>query len=491
MRRYPLIACVLTAAGVAVASAGASPVAAGEEVLTPEQREQPTPLQLTVYADGWGQVWDRRSATFAAGLNRLAFEGVSREMLPSSAIVGGGEGMRLVDVNYDLDLLSFDALLRRSVGKPVGVVRLHPTSGDRLVETGVLLSIEGGPLVRHADRVEQVDPARITIAEVPPELRPRPTLLLSLHSPTAGRQSLALGYLTRGLGWSADDVAQWDDAAGRVQLTGRATLSNTTGTDFPDAELSLIAGTINREEDMRPTPRMPMARAQAAPMVAEAKSMPMRQEFADLHLYRLPGRVNLVDRQTKQVTMLALPSLPVTHEYVSENDLVPFRQGGEPQPTHPQVRLSFTNPAGKNGGGTAPEIGSEPLPAGLVRVYLTSAGSLPRLVGEDRIGHTPTGGKVTLSPGQAFDLTVLRRQTDFVRKGGASDGASETAWAIEVRNARDKPAEVKVVETIPGDWNLLAESQKHEKETSDRAAWRLTVPARGTAQLTYRVLVQQ
>lgn len=229
-------------------------------------------------------------------------------------------------------------------------------------------------------------------------------------------------------------------------------------------------------------------------MMAEAKAMPMREEFADLHLYRVPGRVSLADQQTRQVTMLALPSLPVAHEYVSEAELVPLRQGGrEAQPTHPQVRLSFTLPAGEgkgSGGGTAGEGRGEPLPGGLVRVYATAAGGLPRLVGEDRIGHTPAGGKVTLSPGQAFDLTVVRRQTDFVRKG-TSEGASETAWAIDVRNARDKPAEVRIIETIPGDWSMLAESLPHEQEAADRVAWRLPVPPRGTAQLTYRVLVQQ
>jgi hypothetical protein len=108
---------------------------------------------------------------------------------------------------------------------------------------------------------------------------------------------LTLGYLTRGLGWSADYVALWNEDAKQLDLSGRATLSNTTGADFPQAELSLIAGSVNRETEPMPPP-VPMPRAAVAPTMAEAKSMPARQEFADLHLYKVPGKVSLFDSRS-------------------------------------------------------------------------------------------------------------------------------------------------------------------------------------------------
>jgi hypothetical protein len=475
------ISAAILAAAALTAGVATTDVAAADVVLAPEAREPPIPLALTVYGDGWALVWDRRAASLAAGANRLAFEGVSRQMLPSSAMIRAGAGVRLLDVDYDFALLTPDALLRRSVGKSIGVARLHPTTGERIVEAGTLLSAEDGVLVRLGDRIEAVDPARLVFAEAPADLRPQPTLLATVDSAAAGRTAVTLGYLSRGLGWNADYVALWDEAAGRLDLTGRATLANTSGADYPDADVSLIAGSVNREPASSPE-RVVMGRAKAAPMMTEAAATPVRQAVADLHLYKMPGRVSLLERQTKQVTLLTLAGLPVTQEYVSEAPLVFFRQGGEPQPTHPQVRLRFED--------KRPDGAGEPLPAGIVRVYASAADGLPRLVGEDRIEHTPAGAPVTLAPGEAFDLTVLRRQTDFVRKGPGEQTA-ETAWAIEARNARDKPAVVKIVEVIPGDWSILAESAPHEKESAERIAWRLTVPARGTAQLTYRALVRQ
>jgi hypothetical protein len=316
--------------------------------------------------------------------------------------------------------------------------------------------------------------------EVPKDLRPRPALLATVESGESGRRDITLGYSTRGLGWSADYIALWNEDAKQIELTGRATLSNKSGADFPEAGLSLIAGSVSREEEpmARPTVRM-----QAAPMTAEAKAMPTRQEFADLHLYKAPGKVSLADQQTKQVTLLPPRRLAVEREYVSEAGIAIYRHTGEPQASHPQVRLRFQNAPGDQAGG--------PLPAGVVRVYAAAgAGGPPWLVGEDRIEHTPEGATITLSPGEAFDITVLRRQTDFVQSG-LPEGVSESAWVIDAKNARDKPATVTVVEVVPGDWTILAESAPHKKETADRLVWRLQVPAKGAAQVTYRIRVQQ
>ena len=452
---------------------------AADVVLTRESREPPDPLSLTIYSDDWGMVWDRRAAALDAGTNQLAFEEVSRQMLPSSAMIDAEAGVRLIEVSYDFALLTPDALRRREVDRTVGVARLNPASGERIVENGTLLSIEDGVLVRIGDRTLPVDPADLVFYNVPSDLRPRPTLLATVDSAAAGRKPVRLGYLTRGLGWSADYVALWDEAAGKLDLTGRATLANTTGADFPDASVALVAGTVHRAPE--PMDRMPTARAAPAAMMAEAKSLPARQEVADLHLYQVPGRISLSDRQTRQISLLTLPGVPVRREYVSEAGVIAYRQSGEPQPTHPQVQLKFDN--------RAPGGEAVPLPAGIVRVFVGDASGAPRLIGEDRIGPMPAGAPVTLTPGETFDLTVLRRQTDF-KKSGLPENVSESAWSITVQNARPKEASVKIVEDLAGDWTILAESATHEKEAADRLVWRLTVPGKGATQLTYRVRVQ-
>ena len=47
---------------------------------------------------------------------------------------------------------------------------------------------------------------------------------------------------------------------------------------------------------------------------------------------------------------------------------------------------------------------------------------------------------------------------------------------------------VKVQETLPGDWEILQESQTHTRESARVASWNVAVPAGGSAVLTYAVL---
>lgn len=472
MRQLLAAAIMLTATTITTTTTLAA------DVILPVEARQP-PLLLNIYSDGWAIVWDRRSADLVVGANRLAFEGVSRQMQPSTAMIDAGAGVRLLDIDYDFALLTPDALLRRSVGKTIGVVRTHPTTGEEKVESATLLSADNGIVLKYHDRIETGTPVRLVFYDLPADLRATPGLVAGVESERAGRTDVTLGYVTRGLGWNADYVAWWDEKAKTIELTGRATLSNTSGASYPAAEVSLIAGQVNRVTP--PIPPVPLGRVAAAPMMAEAKSMPEPQELAEVYLYRLPGEVTLPDQRTKQVTLLRTPALAVDQQYVSESAVAVYRDPGEPQPQHPQVRLKLTNKAGDGG---------QPLPAGIVRVFTEPGAGVPQLVGEDRIDHIPAGGQISLTPGQAFDITVLRRQTDF-KTAGLPENVSESAWAIEVANAKEKEVAVDLVETIPGDWTILAESAAHSKSTADRLIWRLSVPAKGKAQLSYRVRVQQ
>jgi len=47
-----------------------------------------------------------------------------------------------------------------------------------------------------------------------------------------------------------------------------------------------------------------------------------------------------------------------------------------------------------------------------------------------------------------------------------------------------------VQEPLPGDWEMLQESQKHTRESSRVASWNVAVPAGGTAILEYTVRVR-
>lgn len=444
----------------------------------PEDR---TALAITIYSNGLALIHDQRTITVEPGRQRLKLAGVSREIIPSSAFVSADRPIDVISIDYRFDLLTPAALLERSVGETVGVIRTHPVTGEETAEQATVLSVQDGVVLRYRDRIETGVPGRLVFDTVPEDLHPQPTLSTTIVSDAGGPLALDLGYLTAGLAWEADYVLEVDEAAERLGIIGRATVRNTSGTDFTGASLALIAGEVGREAPPAPRPRAAMAESRM--MMMDAAPAPVQETVGDLHLYTIGEPVTLADRQTRQTTLLSAVTVPLTRHYVSVAATPVFRvMEGDPQPEQATVTLRFRNDTE-----TGPGV---PLPAGVARVYTRSAGGAVRFLGEQHIPHSPVGQQVEVSPGRAFDVTVKREQTDFSQIGSTPD-VFESAHRLSVANAKDDAVTVKLIEVIPGDWEIVQASAPHEKESAERAVWTVEVPPRGATEVTYRVRVRQ
>jgi hypothetical protein len=463
-----------TAIGVAVAAAVTAHAA--DVPVSPQDR---TALAITIYGNDLGLVNDRREAAVEPGRNHLALAGVSRQIIPSSAFVTADRPIDVISVDYQFDLLTPTALLERSVGETVGVIRTHPTTGEETVEQATVLSVQDGVVLRYRDRIETGIPGRLVFETVPEDLHPQPVLSTTIVSDTEGPLALELGYLTTGLGWEADYVLEVDAAGERLGIVGRATIHNTSGTDFANASLALIAGDVRREAP----PAQPRAAMAESRMMLDAAPAVEREAVGDLHLYTIDEPVTLADRQTRQIALMSAANVPLTREYVSVGGPPVFRVIHDaPQPEQATVRLRFHNDSQ-----TGPGV---PLPAGLARVYTRGTDGAVRFLGEQQIPHSAVGQEVEVSPGRAFDVTVKREQTDYSQIGAARD-VFESAHRLTVANAKDAAVTVRLIEVIAGDWEILEASAPHEKESADRAVWTTLVPPHGTATLTYRVRVRR
>jgi hypothetical protein len=74
----------------------------------------------------------------------------------------------------------------------------------------------------------------------------RPTLVVNLDNSKSAEHQLELSYLTGGLAWKADYVAELNNEDTALDLNGWVTLTNTSGTTYPNAKLQLVAGDVNR-----------------------------------------------------------------------------------------------------------------------------------------------------------------------------------------------------------------------------------------------------
>jgi hypothetical protein len=477
-KRRLLACCALTAL------ATSSFAAESDEIRSTLQDQQD--VAVTIYNDNLALVKDQRKIKLKSGLNSLALRDVSAQIRPETALLRSltsTGSLSVLEQNFDFDLLTPQKLLEKYVGKTVGIIRMNPATGVETTEQAQVLSANNGVVLKIGDRIETGIPGRIVYNDVPANLRDRPTLVVQLQNKSAAEQNVELSYLTGGLGWKADYVAELNANEDRLDLSGWVTLTNTSGTSYRNAKLQLVAGDVNRVREQRPV-AMDAIRAKS---MAMAEAAPMAEEsLLEYHLYTLDRPTSIAESQTKQVALLSASGVPARKELVLRGADYYYQSsyGDLGQKMKVGVFIEFDNKESAHLG--------MPLPKGILRVYKKDSSGNAQFVGEDAIDHTPKNETVRLKLGDAFDVTADKKQTDFKKLPNPAKGNSlfESAYEIVLKNAKKEPVTVTVQEPIPADWKILKSSHAAEKASSNTAVWHIEVPAEGKTTLTYRVQVK-
>jgi hypothetical protein len=470
MRRFRGVLAFVFALGIAAAAASGE---SGERVSTLADQQQ---VGVTIYNAGLALVHDRRHVGLVGGVNRVAWRDVSANMDPTTALVESDTapgGVSVLEQNFNFDLLKPSTLLEKYVGRDVTVVHDKKIPGEPDRETARILSTNEGIVLKYADRIETEVEGHIVFPSIPDNLRDRPTLVIELNSRLDRAQDLDLSYLTAGIGWAADYIGVVAPGDDKLDLNGLVTLSNTSGTTYRNARLQLVAGNVNVTQP--PSAKTMQTIGRAAAPAADG----FRQEnFGDYHLYTLQRPTTIADNQTKQVALLSAHSVPLRKTYELRGSIEYYTSEqpdlGDRIPVG--VYFSFENKGGELG---------VPLPGGIVRLYKRDSGGASQFLGSDRIDHTPRNERVRLHVGDAFDVTARKRQTDFHTVGKPPREDYDSSYEIVLRNAKEAPVDVQVIEPLPGEWQIVAESARHVKSSSTTATWTIRVPAGGQATLTY------
>jgi hypothetical protein len=206
-----------------------------------------------------------------------------------------------------------------------------------------------------------------------------------------------------------------------------------------------------------------------------------QQAFFEYHLYTLGRPADVVNNEQKQVALLEAEDFGVRKRLIFHGANHYYR-GQYGQVTSNQkvgVFLDFEN-SEDNGLGM-------PLPMGTVRVYKRDPSGAQQFIGEDRIDHTPRDETLRIRMGEAFDVVGDRRQMDY---DVISSCVSESEWEVTLRNHKDENVEVRLVEPVGGDWQILSASEPYERLDAWTFSFVPEVEARGETTVTYRVRVR-
>jgi hypothetical protein len=444
---------------------------------------------------GYAMIRQERPLNLASGRSTVKFTDVAALIDPTTVTFASlsEPRTRVLEQNFQFDLVSTDKLLLKYIDRPITVERA--VGNQAVTVSGTLLSSVDGLVIKANDgSIQSMQGySSVRFPELPGGLNTKPTLVWDILSPRAGDQRTRVTYQTGGITWWADYNLIFNEGkdanSGLLDLSAWVSIINQSGATYPDAKLKLIAGDVHRAET---PPPMPMMRAkQALEMAAVSDAAGFEQKsFFEFHLYTLGRPTTLPNNSTKQIELFdqakQVPAKKVLvyyglnmgpYEYpnpVTDRDL------GVQSNKKVDVYLEFKNDK---------EYGlGVPLPAGRIRVsQLDAADTSLEFIGEDRIDHTPKDETVRVKLGSAFDVVGERRQTDFAVDTKAR--WLEEAFEIKLRNHKEQPVEVLVKENLYrwSNWKILSKTHDFTKEDARTIHFPVKIAKDSEAIVRYRV----
>jgi len=476
---------------------------------------------LTIYNGGFGVVRDTVPLVLKAGDNRVEYNDATMHIEPDSVILrdpSGSVTFSILEQNYRNDPVTQQLLLSRFEGQKLKFRAPTQDDPERIIEGTVIRSgyvphdmqaMRNYGNQYYQRQMAAMNASREPIIEVNGELQfslpgqpmfpalandsiLKPTLSWTISSAAAAKLDAELAYITAGMGWEADYNLVGNEEDEKLDIVGWVTIDNQTGKLFEDAQVKLMAGDVNKIEEgsvgmLAESRSFAMDSAKAgAPQVTE-------KTFDEYHLYTLQRPLTIRDRETKQVEFLRAGSVPSKKLYVYDGAFL-----GSPQYRGWNTQMRRTNP--DYGTESNPKVwvmrefeNSEennlgmPLPMGRLRFYQQDTDGQLEFLGESEIDHTPKDETVRVYTGNAFDIVGERVRTDF--KVDNSRDMADEAFRITLRNHKEEPVEVRVVEYLYRwtNWEITEHSDPFEKIDSQQIEFRVEVPSDGEKTITYKV----
>ena len=446
---------------------------------------------------GYAVVKQERPIELAKERDTVRFSDVASEIEPTTVSfvsLTDPEGTRVLEQNYQFDLVSADKLMERYLDRKIVLEQIN---GEKIQSyIGTLLSTSGGAVLKEENggilSLRHYHNARFP--ELPGGLITKPTLVWDIQTGKPGPHRARVTYQTGAMTWWADYnivFAEGQDAnSGLLDIGAWVSILNMSGAGYNNAKLKLIAGDVQRAPQPEVAAKS-MRRAMLAEGMAGQDKGFEEKAFFEYHLYTLGRPTTLPDNSTKQIELF-----PAARQVACEKVLLYYGlgegyRGFFPNPVSDRnfgtqcnkkvdIYLKFKNEE-KGGMGM-------PLPAGRIRVSkLDPADDTLEFIGEDVIDHTPKDELVLVKLGSAFDVVGERSQVDF--KIDTTRQWMDETVEIKVRNHKQEPVKVIVKENLYRwtNWEIRQASHKYEKVDARTIHFPVNVPKDGEVAIQYKV----
>ena len=324
--------------------------------------DQKAGTELTIYNQDLALVKDVREMDLKKGVNLVEFRDIAKLIDATSVLFRDlkFDDTAVLEQNYEFDIVSKEKILEKYLDKEITV---EVNEGQNVATiTGKLLSATDGLVLQTKDGIVSVsDISKISFPSLPEGLIAKPTLVWKVWTQNEGTRDTETSYLTHGMTWRADYVAKVNSDDSAMDFSGWTTITNNSGTYYPNTKLKLVAGDLHLVTPIQPYPERFYDYAVSAG--AAAPKQFSQENLFEYHLYSLDRTTDLKDNETKQISLLSAFNVPVQKEFVFD---------GAANGTDVQVKLKFKN-SQQQGLGV-------PIPIGIVRVFKEATGKQLKFV---------------------------------------------------------------------------------------------------------------
>jgi len=372
----------------------------------------------------------------------------------------------ILEQNYAFDLVSPEQVYGKYIDEEIELF-----DQDGKLYTGILMAFSKGEVTlrEKSGRIKIILMSKISevsFPSLPDGLVTRPTLFWKYRAGRGGTVDCEVSYQTAGINWNAEYVGLLNSEETRLELSGWASINNTSGKTYKNAVLKLMAGDINRVQ--RGGRYAPIMKSMATEAITDGGFE--EKKFFEYHLYTLPRKATLANKEIKQISLFEPSESAVEKVFL-------FKP--ERNPKKVEVALKFRN--SKESG-----LGM-PLPGGRVRLFKADDDGSLILLGEDRIDHTPRDEEVNIRVGFAFDISA---EETLISQGRPSKLIEERTYEIEIRNHKSVDITVDVEKKLYGIWDIMESSIEFEKKDANTLIFHMPVPGDEKAKVKYKVRFQ-
>jgi hypothetical protein len=292
----------------------------------------------------------------------------------------------------------------------------------------------------------------------------RPSLVWRLASKKAGKHDIELTYRADGMTWTADYLAVLDEGGATVDFSAWATVKNTTGATFDNAELTLVSGgSSNQAASVKGAPAPAPARYAIATPVHLGSGQSVQVEL-------FPTKQNAKARSV--VTYEAMPDPSLGFQAYPNTDCNQFNGVGMGN-GRAEVAIELDVPT------------KESLPDGKVRMFRHKADRL-EVVSEEPLRSSAGLARVRVAP---HTEVVGERKALACTYDERTHTVTEKL-EVKVENKSKREAQIVIREFAwrwPV-WRLDGEDAKSTRAGAQTLEYRATLPPSGKKTVTYSLV---